>query len=40
MYLGRVIGRVWSTVKDPGFAAQRLLLVQPLTPEGKPTGKR
>lgn len=40
MYLGRVVGRVWSTVKDPGLAAQRLLLVQPLTPEGKPTGKR
>ena len=40
MYLGRVIGRVWSTVKDPGLATQRLLLVQPLTPEGKPTGKR
>jgi ethanolamine utilization protein EutN len=40
MYLGRVIGRVWATVKDPGLAAQRLLLVQPLTPEGNPTGKR
>ncbi|MFN0100953.1 MAG: EutN/CcmL family microcompartment protein [Bryobacteraceae bacterium] len=40
MYLGRVIGRVWSTVKDPGLATQRLLLVQPLTPEGNPTGKR
>jgi microcompartment protein CcmK/EutM len=40
MYLGRVIGRVWATVKDPGLAAQRLLLVQPITPEGKPTGKR
>jgi ethanolamine utilization protein EutN len=40
MYLGRVIGRVWATVKDPGLATQRLLLVQPLTPEGKPTGKR
>ena len=40
MYLGRVIGRVWYSVKDPGLATQRLLLVQPLTPEGKPTGKR
>jgi len=40
MYLGRDIGRVWSTVKDPGLAAQRLLLVQPLTPEGNPAGKR
>jgi microcompartment protein CcmK/EutM len=40
MYLGRVIGCVWSSVKDPGLNAQRLLLVQPLTPEGQPTGKR
>lgn len=40
MYLGRVIGRVWATVKDPGLGTQRLLLVQPLTPEGQPTGKR
>jgi microcompartment protein CcmK/EutM len=40
MYLGRVVGRVWSTVKDPGLATQRLLLVHPLTPEGTPTGKR
>ena len=40
MYLGRVIGCVWSTVKDPALAGQRLLIVQPLTPEGKPTGKR
>ena len=39
MYLGRVIGRVWSTVKDPSLASQRLLLVQPLTPEGGRTGK-
>jgi ethanolamine utilization protein EutN len=40
MFLARVIGRVWATVKDPNLSAQRLLLVQPLTPEGSPTGKR
>lgn len=40
MYLGRVVGSVWATVKDPGLTGQRLLLVQPLTPEGAPTGKR
>jgi ethanolamine utilization protein EutN len=39
MYLGRVIGNVWSTVKDPRLDGQRLLIVQPITPEGKPTGK-
>jgi ethanolamine utilization protein EutN len=39
MILGRVIGRVWSTVKNPNLEGQRMLLVQPLTPELKPTGK-
>lgn len=39
MYLGRVIGRVWSTVKDPAFTSQRLLIVQPVTPSLEPTGK-
>jgi len=40
MYLGRVVGRVWATVKDPGLASQRLLVVQPLTPSLQATGKR
>lgn len=40
MYLGRVIGRVWCTAKNAGLEAQRLLLVQPITPEGAPTGKQ
>ncbi len=40
MYLGRVVGCVWSTVKDKEFAGMRLLVVQPLTPELKNTGKR
>ena len=40
MQLGRVIGRIWATVKDPGLHAQRLLLIQPLTPELTPTGKQ
>jgi microcompartment protein CcmK/EutM len=40
MYLGRVVGRVWATVKDPGLASQRLLVVQPLTPELKAKGKQ
>jgi microcompartment protein CcmK/EutM len=39
MQLGRVIGRVWSTVKAPNLEAQRLLIVQPVTPELKNTGK-
>jgi microcompartment protein CcmK/EutM len=40
MYLGRVIGCVWATVKNKTMEGQRLLLVQPLTPEFQETGKR
>lgn len=40
MMLGRVVGRVWSTVKNQTLETQRLLIVQPLTPEGAPTGKQ
>ena len=40
MYIGKVIGRVVSTVKDPGLVSQRLLMVQPLTPSMQPTGKQ
>jgi microcompartment protein CcmK/EutM len=40
MYLGKVVGCVWSTAKNESLKGQRLLLVQPVTPELKPTGKR
>ena len=40
MYLGRVVGCVWATVKSKDLEGQRLLLVQPLTPELGNTGKR
>ena len=40
MYLGRVVGCVWSTMKDSNLAGQRLLVVQPVTVELAPTGKR
>ena len=40
MYLGRVIGCVWATVKHPAMVGQRMLVIQPLTPELEPTGKR
>jgi microcompartment protein CcmK/EutM len=40
MYLGRVVGCVWATVKDASLDGQRLLLIQPLTPELRHTGKR
>ena len=40
MQLGRVVGCVWSTMKSPGLVSQRLLVVQPVTPAGKNTGKQ
>lgn len=40
MYLGRVVGHVWATAKDPNLTGQRLLIVQPLTPALKTAGKR
>jgi len=40
MFLGRVVGCVWATVKDTRMEGHRLLLVQPLTPELQATGKR
>jgi ethanolamine utilization protein EutN len=39
MLLGRVVGRLWSSVKNPGLEAQRLLIVQPVSPAGEPAGK-
>lgn len=40
MLLGRVVGCVWATVKDPELAGLRMLFVQPVTPELVATGKR
>ena len=40
MFLGRVVGCVWSTVKHPNLIGQRLLVVQPLTAQLEKTGKR
>ena len=40
MQLGRVVGRLWATRKDPNLESQRLLIVQPLTPELRETGKQ
>jgi microcompartment protein CcmK/EutM len=40
MYLGRVVGRVWATAKDRNLEGRRLLVVQPLTPELRNTGRR
>lgn len=39
MYLGRVVGCVWATQKNTAMEGQRLLVVQPVTPELEPAGK-
>lgn len=39
MQLGRVVGRVWCTIKSENLEGQRLLVIQPVTPELKSTGK-
>jgi microcompartment protein CcmK/EutM len=39
MMLARVIGNVVSTVKDPNLEGRKLLLIQPLTRDGKPKGR-
>lgn len=40
MYLGRVAGSVWCTAQSKGLTGHRLLIVQPLTPQLQPTGKK
>ena len=40
MFLGRVVGCLWSSVKNPALHAQRLLFVQPVLADGSPTGRK
>jgi ethanolamine utilization protein EutN len=40
MNLGRVVGRTWATQKSETLTGHRLLIVQPITPEGNPVGKQ
>ena len=40
MQIGKVVGRVWATCKNSALEGQRFLIVQPLTPELKETGKQ
>jgi ethanolamine utilization protein EutN len=39
MQLAKVVGRVWATAKDPALESHRLLVVQPVKPDGSATGK-
>ena len=36
MFLGKVIGNIVSTIKDEDYRGHKLMLVQPVTPEGAP----
>lgn len=38
MLLGRIIGNVVCTMKDPALVGQKLLIVQPLDREGRDKG--
>ena len=40
MFLGRVVGRVWATVKNENLTGHRMLIVQPVTPELNDSGRR
>src|SRR5271157_2432881 len=40
MYFGRVVGCVWSTVKNRNLEGHRMLVIQPLTAELANTGQR
>ena len=39
MHVARVVGEVVATIKHSDLAGQKLLLVQPVTPEGAATGR-
>jgi ethanolamine utilization protein EutN len=39
MFLGRVVGDVVATIKHAALRDRKLLLVQPLTGDGVPTGR-
>ena len=38
MILGKVIGTSVSTIKHPVYEGKTVLVVQPITPQGKPLG--
>ena len=39
MQLGRVVGRIWATVKAEALVGHKLILVQPLRPDLTLTGR-
>ena len=39
MILGKIIGSVVSTVKHPFYIGEKIMIVQPIGPEGESVGK-
>jgi microcompartment protein CcmK/EutM len=39
MILAKVTGNVVSTIKAAGYESRKILIVQPINPDGKPNGK-
>ena len=39
MQIAKVVGAVVATVKDENLSGLKLLILQPLTPEGEPVGR-
>jgi len=40
MFLGRIVGRVVSTMKNPSLEGRKILVVQPIDPHGKDQGAK
>lgn len=40
MFLARIVGNVVSTVKDPAFVGKKILIIQPITQDGKDVGDK
>ena len=38
MIIGKLIGDIYSTINHPFFNGKKLLVVEKITPEGKPAG--
>ena len=39
MTLARVVGRVWATMKNDALEGKKMLVVQPVDPHGRASGK-
>lgn len=39
MIIAKVIGNVVATAMEPGYEARKVMVVQPVNPEGSPKGK-